>query len=200
MFANSKRFVTMENRIDTLLSQLYEIEGLMLVMQRRHNELPEHLLTQFMAKIDSLKQQASDLEKELTNSMANEEPEVIISEPAAVGPIPTIEPETIPEIKPEPETKPESKTETPITPPVAPVAVEPKPARDIMSAFSINDRFLFLRELFDGDEQCFNEAIAHMQHMNNINQVHNFMTDILEWDPSNDVVKEFSRIVGTCYK
>ncbi len=189
----------MENRIDTLLSQLYEIEGIMLVMQRRHNELPEHLLTQFMAKIDSLKQQASDLEKELTNSMANEEPEVI-PEPAAAGPIPTIEPETIPEIKPEPETKPESKTETPIAPPVAPVAVEPKPARDIMSAFSINDRFLFLRELFDGDEQRFNEAIAHMQHMNNINQVHNFMTDILEWDPSNDVVKEFSRIVGTCYK
>ena len=69
-----------------------------------------------------------------------------------------------------------------------------------MSAFSINDRFLFLRELFDGDEQRFNEAIAHIQHMNNINQVHNFMTDILEWDPSNDVVKEFSRIVGTCYK
>ena len=95
MFANSKRFVTMENRIDTLLSQLYEIEGLMLVMQRRHNELPEHLLTQFMAKIDSLKQQASDLEKELTNSMANEEPEVK-PEPAAAGPIPTIEPEPIP--------------------------------------------------------------------------------------------------------
>lgn len=199
MFANSKRFVTMENRIDTLLSQLYEIEGLMLVMQRRHNELPEHLLTQFMAKIDSLKQQASDLEKELANSMANEEAEAI-PEPTAAEPTPAIEPELIPEIKPEPENEPDSKTEKPIAPPAAPVAVEPKPARDIMSAFSINDRFLFLRELFDGDEQRFNEAIAHMQRMNNINQVHNFMTDILEWDPSNDVVKEFSRIVSTCYK
>ena len=92
----------------------------------------------------------------------------------------------------------EPKSEPKPTPVVAEHEPELKP--DIMSTFTINDRFLFLRELFDGDERRFNETLSSIQHMSNMNQVENYIADVLNWDHSNEVVKEFTRLVSRSFE
>ena len=182
----------METRIDTLLAQVYEIEGLMLVMQHRHSEMPPMLLAQLKAKLDTLKQQVADIEKELAdnNPVKNEAPvpPVVVETPPIVEPAP--EPIPIPEPKPKP--APEPKPE--------PAAVQkPEHKRNILQAFSINDRFFFQRELFDGNEQAFNDTIAQINQMRDMNQVSDFLTQEMLFDPSREEVKEFFRLIGLSF-
>ncbi|MBQ6647642.1 MAG: hypothetical protein IJM66_02185 [Muribaculaceae bacterium] len=92
----------------------------------------------------------------------------------------------------------EPKSEPKPTPVVAEHEPELKP--DIMSTFTINDRFLFLRELFGGNSQQFNDAIGVIQRMSNIDQVQQFVTDVLQLDSSNDIVKEFIRLINLSFK
>lgn len=169
----------METRIDTLLAQVSDIETLLQDTQR-HND---NVLATLKVKLDILKQQVRDIEKELNTNNITVEPKPLEDFKPIVKPEPKVEHVSTPEPKPEPKPVP-----------------KPEPARDIMATFSINDRFLFLRELFDGDEQRFNETISRMQGMSDINHVQNFMTDILNWNPSDDVVKEFTRIVSMSFK
>lgn len=179
----------MENSINSMLDQLYEIEGLLLVMQRRHDNPSPHLIVELKAKLNLLMHKVTDIENELNSSniVAPQKPEPKPEPPAPVAepkqelePEPTVEPPAF-VTKPEPVQEPESK---------------PGSKREIMSTFSINDRFLFLRELFDGNEQRFNEAITHMESMHNINQVSDYITQDLLFDPSREEVKEFIRLVS----
>ncbi len=171
----------MYTRIDTLLTQVSEIEDILLVLQQ-HND---NVITTLKAKLDSLKQQINDIEDELSSRNTITEP-VTQAKPEQEQ---EKEPEQEPEPKPEPEPEPEPKV-------APPVLVKPKPSRNIMSAFSINDRFLFLRELFDGDEQRFNDAISQIESMRDIKQVSDYITQDLLLDSSREEVKEFIRLVG----
>ena len=69
-----------------------------------------------------------------------------------------------------------------------------------MAAFSINDRFLFQRELFDGDNTRFNDTIAKLQGMTSIEQVKEYVTNTLKWNADDEVVKEFLRLVGMSFE
>ena len=55
-------------------------------------------------------------------------------------------------------------------------------------------------ELFDGNSQQFNDAIGVIQRMSNIDQVQQFVTDVLQLDSSNDIVKEFIRLINLSFK
>ena len=183
----------METRIDTLLAQVYEIEGLMLVMQHRHNEMPPMLLAQLKAKLDTLKQQVADIEKELADNDAPVKNE---------APTPPVAVETAPIVEPKPEPAPEPKHEpTPVPEPKPEPVAAPKPEhkRNILQEFSINDRFFFQRELFDGNEQAFNDTIAQINQMRDMNQVSDFLTQEMLFDPSREEVKEFFRLIGLSF-
>ena len=194
----------MDTKLNKLLTQVDDMEEMLQLMQRSH----EMMLGQFKVKLEDLKQQVETLKNEANDVSAKPEhqpepePELQPVPPAFVEkeqpspikvasePAPKPSPEPARDAEPEPMHAPE---------PARDAEPAPKPVRDIMSTFTINDRFLFLRELFDGDDQRFNETIDSIQQMANMNQVENYIADVLDWDHSNEVVKEFTRLVSLSF-
>ena len=175
----------MKKTLDDMLTQVYELEGLLLVMQRHGDEVPKLVVERLKEAAEQFVQQARLLQVEDLKNVVKPVAEVEYCKP-------TEEPENAVEpIKPVEQQKLSS---------VAPTIEKPKestqPAsHDITSAFSINDRFLFKRELFDDDQQRFDDTIALMQKMRDIDQIQLFMTDELGWNTSDEVVKEFVRLI-----
>lgn len=133
-------------------------------------------------------------------------------------PVPEPDPNILPEAEDEPDitvefieaedgTVPEPEDEMPVPPvptefPVEdeePLRVDQKLQRtlskDIRSAFSINDRFLFQRELFAGSASAMNTAIEHIEMMNSYGNAELYFYSQLHWDRENQVVKDFMAIV-----
>lgn len=180
----------MDTKLNKLLTQVDDMEEMLQLMQRSH----EMMLGQFKVKLEDLKQQVETLKNEVNvvNAKSEHQPQ---PEPTP-QPVPPafVEKEQPSPIKVASEPEPMHAPE-----PARDAEPAPKPVRDIMSTFTINDRFLFLRELFDGDDQRFNETIDSIQQMANMNQVENYIADVLDWDHSNEVVKEFTRLVSLSF-
>ena len=193
----------MKNNVDTLLTHVYEIEGLLLVMQRHQQEVPQLVIDRLKEAVNQLHDEAQLIENESS-------PGVPVTEVAEQPAMPVTAQEPAPEpIKEEPAQAPEpveaEETTAPAEPqeataPAVKAAEEKHEKHDVTAAFSINDRFLVLRELFDGNSQQFNDAIGVIQRMSNIDQVQQFVTDVLQLDSSNDIVKEFIRLINLSFK
>ena len=193
----------MKNNVDTLLTHVYEIEGLLLVMQRHQQEVPQLVIDRLKEAVNQLHDEAQLIENEPS-------PSTPVAEVAEQPAMPVTAQEPAPEpIKEEPAQAPEhveaEETTAPAEPqeataPAVKAAEEKHEQHDVTAAFSINDRFLFLRELFDGNSQQFNDAIGVIQRMSNIDQVQQFVTDVLQLDSSNDIVKEFIRLINLSFK
>lgn len=193
----------MKNNVDTLLTHVYEIEGLLLVMQRHQQEVPQLVIDRLKEAVNQLHDEAQLIENESS-------PGTPVTEVAEQPAMPVTAQEPAPEpIKEEPAQAPEpveaEETTAPaepqeVTAPTVKAAEEKHEQHDVTAAFSINDRFLFLRELFDGNSQQFNDAIGVIQRMSNIDQVQQFVTDVLQLDSSNDIVKEFIRLINLSFK
>ncbi|MBP5687106.1 MAG: hypothetical protein J6X22_00495 [Muribaculaceae bacterium] len=193
----------MNTNLDQLLTNVYELEGLLLVMQRHHDDVPQLVIDRFKEKTQQIAAAASVLDSlKKTDEAPQEEPvppafvppvQPVQPEPPVVAPAPEATPVQEPVVEPVVEAKPIVKTEVPVAP--------QKPAtNDITAAFSINDRFLFQRELFDGNKEKYADAIALMQRMGNIDKIKEFITDVLQFDRSNEVVKEFVRLIEQSFK
>jgi len=136
-------------------------------------------------------------------------------------PVPDPDPAVLPEAEDEPDITvefieadddnvPEPEDEMPVPPvptefppvdegPVGPLRVEQQLQRrlskDIRKAFSVNDRFLFQRELFAGSANAMDTAIAHIEAMNSYGNAELYFYSQLNWDRENETVKEFMNIV-----
>lgn len=193
----------MKNNVDTLLTHVYEIEGLLLVMQRHQQEVPQLVIDRLKEAVNQLHNEAQLIENEPS-------PSTPVAEVAEQPAMPITAQEPAPEpIKEEPAQAPEpveaEETTAPAEPqeataPAVNAAEKKHEQHDVTAAFSINDRFLFLRELFGGNSQQFNDAIGVIQRMSNIDQVQQFVTDVLQLDSSNDIVKEFIRLINLSFK
>lgn len=196
----------MKTNVDTLLTHVYEIEGLLLVIQRHQQEVPQLVINRLKESINQLHEKVMLIEDQPSPS-SNDVPCPAVTSPVAES---TATPAVMEEsIAPKTEaTEPATPVKQEAMPPIkkeestapAPKVEIKKEPRDITAAFSINDRFLFQRELFDGNAQQFNDAISAIQRLNNIDQVQLFVTDVLQLDSSNDIVKEFVRLISLSFK
>lgn len=146
-----------------------------------------------------------------------EEPE--LEEELVAEPEPEIEPEVEaePEIEEEPEPEPEEELEPEIVPEIE---AEPEPeiiknvdetapdaiitldeafirnkAKDLKSAFSLNDTFRFRRELFGNSAADMNDAIDLVNAMNSYEEAEDYFINDLGWDAESDEVGEFMEII-----
>ena len=194
----------MNTTIDQLLTNVYELEGLLLVMQRHNDEVPQLVIDKFKEKAQHIAAQASIIDTIAQNAHT---PEAEPVPPAFVPPTEHTDDSPAPAAA-QPEQEPIIKPATPPKPSPKPLdeaksiaTTEPHsqlngtPLRDITQAFSINDRFMFQRELFDGDKQKYSDAIAVMQRLASIDKIKDFITNDLGLDRSNEVVKEFVRLI-----
>ena len=83
--------------------------------------------------------------------------------------------------------------------PIAEVKVTPqtpvRPNAELIKAFTVNDRYRFAAELFNGDSDDFNETVKLLASMPDMAEVEDFLYGDLLWDASNPVVEEFLGIV-----
>ena len=108
------------------------------------------------------------------------EPEVIV-EPE---PVPVQEPIIVPEPEPEPIPEPEPAQPTR-------TAVNTR----LLKAFTLNDKFRFRRELFNGDDDDFADTLSLLAHMPSYAEAADYLTNDLLWDTRNPDVEDFLAIL-----
>lgn len=108
---------------------------------------------------------------------ASESQSVSASE-TVLEPEPEPEPEPQPEVVPEPQPEPEKKAFR-----IAPAALR--------QAFSINDAFLFRREIFGGSKESFDEALAHMANLNSRRALQEYLVEDLGLNLNESPGREF---------
>ena len=108
-----------------------------------------------------------------------------------------LEPEIVPEIEAEPE--PEIIKNVDETAPEAIITLDEafirNKAKDLKSAFSLNDTFRFRRELFGNSAADMNDAIDLVNAMNSYEEAEDYFINDLGWDAESDEVGEFMEII-----
>ncbi|MBQ1980560.1 MAG: hypothetical protein II226_04670, partial [Alistipes sp.] len=59
----------------------------------------------------------------------------------------------------------------------------------LTDAIGINDKFLMIRDLFDGDSDAYNEAIAALDEFDNFDDCMIHIIDNYEWNPNSEGAK-----------
>lgn len=113
---------------------------------------------------------------------------------------PETEPESIQLPTPEPEPEPDTESK-PETVPVSETVPEPQPEPEkkafriapaaLRQAFSINDAFLFRREIFGGSKESFDEALAHMANLNSRRALQEYLVEDLGLNLNESPGREF---------
>ncbi len=65
----------------------------------------------------------------------------------------------------------------------------------LKSAFSLNDRFLYARELFDGNMKMFDSTLEFIEGIDDYSIIEDYFYSELEWDPENSYVASFMEIL-----
>ena len=112
-----------------------------------------------------------------------------------------LEPEPEAEIEPEVEAEPEPEIIKNVdeTAPEAIITLDEafirNKAKDLKSAFSLNDTFRFRRELFGNSAADMNDAIDLVNAMNSYEEAEDYFINDLGWDAESDEVGEFMEII-----
>ena len=73
-----------------------------------------------------------------------------------------------------------------------------KPITDIKAAISLGDRFLFIKELFNGNADDFNQTIQQLNNQRSVDEARNLL-DERNWDEENETVRYFHSIIQRKY-
>lgn len=81
-----------------------------------------------------------------------------------------------------------------------PVKIETTARGDIRANLTLNDKFLFKRELFGGNDREFNETLDLISSMGSLDEAEEYIFHDLAWDPDSAVVKEFHGLIYNYFK
>lgn len=68
---------------------------------------------------------------------------------------------------------------------------EPKRQVKLRSAFSLNDRFMYARELFNGNMKMFDSTLGFLEGITDFSLIEEYFYSELEWNPENPNVAAF---------
>ena len=74
-------------------------------------------------------------------------------------------------------------------------AIEKQKVSDLRKAFSLNDRFRYRKELFNGSEEAMNKVIAILNDKPSFDESIGFLDQKLHWDLNDPTVKDFIKIL-----
>ena len=228
------------DEIKSMLREVLELEGLLMVADSRGDETPDAVFTLIKEKIEQLREYTSCLPDVAVDEQVDEqepvvepedEPEYVLEaepeEELEAEPEEELEseveaePEIEEEPEPEPEEEIEAESEEELEPEIVPeIEAEPEPeiiknvdetapeaiitldeafirnkAKDLKSAFSLNDTFRFRRELFGNSAADMNDAIDLVNAMNSYEEAEDYFINDLGWDAESDEVGEFMEII-----
>ncbi len=70
-----------------------------------------------------------------------------------------------------------------------------KPIHDLTKAIGINDKFLFIKELFNNNSELYNQTISHLNQLTDLNDAIIYLQENFEWDATNEVAINFIDLV-----
>jgi hypothetical protein len=73
--------------------------------------------------------------------------------------------------------------------------LQTKPISNIQNAVGLNDKFLFINELFNGDADKYNETIETLNNATHFNEAYNFLVENFEWDMDNELVQKILDLI-----
>ncbi|MDR1402123.1 MAG: hypothetical protein LBJ60_00290 [Tannerellaceae bacterium] len=102
-------------------------------------------------------------------------------------------PETIEPVQPAQPVQPSGNTEKHIV--SLHEALEKQNLSDLKKAFSLNDRFYFRRELFNGDEAKMNKIISDLNIIHTYENSVAYLHEKLNWNMEDAIVGEFIKLL-----
>jgi hypothetical protein len=73
--------------------------------------------------------------------------------------------------------------------------MQSRPINDLAKAIGLNDKFLFIRELFNGDKEKYHEAIQIINEMPSYEEAENYIRERFNWDEEQPEVEKFMDLV-----
>jgi hypothetical protein len=74
-----------------------------------------------------------------------------------------------------------------------------KPISDIKSSIGVGDKFLFIRELFNGNSDSFETAVNHLNSLKSYDEADEYVSSNFNWDRTTETVANFMTIVKRRY-
>ncbi|MDD3688137.1 MAG: hypothetical protein PHE56_15415 [Bacteroidales bacterium] len=74
-----------------------------------------------------------------------------------------------------------------------------KPVTDIKAAIGVGDRFLYIRELFGGSTDTFDETINHLNSLHSFADAQSYLSAKFGWDETSGTVGSFLNVVKRRY-
>lgn len=208
--------------IRALLGLTFEIEGLLMLTERRAEMTPAEVSQMLIDKCARLMDGVASL-----TASADSAPSSIPADEAVVTAVPTAEQQPVEEeirieendgiadaaayeevadadIEPQPEEEIASETveEVPVPTPVQAPAVSSAPEQPAAPAkpaktitLTLNDRFRFRRTLFGGSDAMMNETVTALGAITNPDDIADFITNDLCWSIDDPEVADFLAIV-----
>ncbi|GAJ17419.1 unnamed protein product, partial [marine sediment metagenome] len=68
--------------------------------------------------------------------------------------------------------------------------LQSQPISDIGSAIGLNEKFLFINELFNGNSEKFEETISYLDNAPNFNDAFNYLNEHFDWEMENPSVQK----------
>jgi hypothetical protein len=74
------------------------------------------------------------------------------------------------------------------------------PVDSLLSAIGVSDKYLFVRELFNGDNNAFQTAVNDLDHLQNMDEAQQYLSLLFaQADKNNDALKQFTGLVSRRY-
>lgn len=73
--------------------------------------------------------------------------------------------------------------------------MQSKPIKDIEAAIGINEKFLFTRELFSGDEETYLKTIRILNNAANFNEAFNYIHNTFNWNIKGEAAQKLLELV-----
>jgi hypothetical protein len=69
------------------------------------------------------------------------------------------------------------------------------PLTSIVSGIGLNDKFLYIRELFKGDNALYSSAVQHLDMADSLEDALDFINSHFDWDEKNETAQNFIALV-----
>jgi hypothetical protein len=73
--------------------------------------------------------------------------------------------------------------------------MQTKPLKDIVVAIGVNERFIFINELFNGDAETYDKTIKILNNVHNFNEAFNYLSQTFSWDFESDTAHKLLELV-----
>ncbi len=77
--------------------------------------------------------------------------------------------------------------------------LQQNPVRDLKSVIGINDKFLFVNELFGGSMEKYNKSVDNLNDLKTLNGAMIYLNELkieLQWNSSNEAYKKLKELVS----